>query len=411
VIALRRSELWYYGFFGLPLALVALPIYMYVPQFYAAQFGLSLGLIGTALLFTRLLDAFIDPLIGVWIDRQQKGYSRAIILALPLLAFGFVALFYPSQIIGMKPLVWLVLSLIVVYLGFSLASIAYQSWGASLTQEREQRASLTAVREIFGLVGVIIAATLPVFTSISTLSVFFVLSLLIAAYFLLQHAPQAGKAKTEGMALSELLQPLRNVRFRWLFAIFMLNGIAAAVPATLFMFFTHDRLLLGQYAGAFLMLYFVAAALLMGIWIAIAKRKGEKLSWLVAMSLAIASFVWTYFLEAGDTVEFAIICILSGAALGADLALPPALLAAVIGKAGHIGKHEGVYFGLWNWATKLNLALAAGIALPLLGWLGYQSGTTSVEGLQALAVSYALLPCILKLCAMVVLWRAPLNEI
>lgn len=38
-----------YGLFGLPLALVALPIYVYVPQFYAARFGLSLTLIGAAL--------------------------------------------------------------------------------------------------------------------------------------------------------------------------------------------------------------------------------------------------------------------------------------------------------------------------------------------------------------------------
>jgi hypothetical protein len=71
-------------------------------------------------------------------------------------------------------------------------------------------------------------------------------------------------------------------------------------------------------------------------------------------------------LGVGDIVGFAVICILSGAALGADLALPPVLLAAVIGQAVHIGKYSGTNFGIWNWATKLDMALAAGIALPLL---------------------------------------------
>jgi Na+/melibiose symporter-like transporter len=48
-----------YGLFGFPLALLALPIYVYVPQFYAERFGMSLSLIGSALLVSRVLDAFL----------------------------------------------------------------------------------------------------------------------------------------------------------------------------------------------------------------------------------------------------------------------------------------------------------------------------------------------------------------
>jgi Na+/melibiose symporter-like transporter len=207
------------------------------------------------------------------------------------------------------------------------------------------------------------------------------------------------------------LQPFRNSRFRWLFAVFLLNGIAAAIPATLFLFFTNDRLALPQYAGLFLVLYFIAAALSMPLWVALAKRYGEQRAWLIGMALAIAAFVWAYTLGSGAVAGFAVICILSGFALGADLALPPALLAAVIGHANGIGKHEGSYFGIWNWATKMNLALAAGISLPLLEVLGYTTGTTDAQGLHALAIGYALLPCFLKTLAALLLWRAPLNHI
>ena len=91
--------------------------------------------------------------------------------------------------------------------------------------------------------------------------------------------------------------------------------------------------------------------------------------------------------------------------------MPPALLAAVIGHAGDIGKREGAYFGIWNWATKINLALAAGISLPLLEMLGYQNGSTDPQGLQALALGYALLPCVLKSIAAILLWRAPLENV
>lgn len=402
-----------YGLFGLPLAILALPIYVYVPQFYATRFAISLTAVGSTLLIARILDAFFDPMLGVWIDNQRgtNGYARAISVAIPFMCVGFIALFHPAQSFETRPIIWFLGSLIIVYFGFSLASIAYQGWGAALDQSKSQRTTITSVREACGLIGVIIAAALPTFTDISALSSVFIVSLLIAAYFLLCHAPKPEFLTGASFNLSSLMQPLRNSSFRWLMAVFMLNGIAAAIPATLFLFFTTDRLQLQQYAGLFLIVYFLSAALFMPLWVGLAKRQGEKNSWMIAMSLAIVTFVWAYFLGAGQIAGFSVVCILSGASLGADLALPPALLAAVIDQAGHIRKYSGTYFGIWNWATKLNLALAAGIALPLLQWMGYQIGSNDAGGLHALAVGYALLPCVLKLCALILLWRAPLNHV
>ena len=66
---------------------------------------------------------------------------------------------------------------------------------------------------------------------------------------------------------------------------------------------------------------------------------------------------------------------------------------------GERGQREGAYLGWWNFATKLNLALAAGLALPLLAWFGYTPGARSPEALQTLTAAYCLLPCALKLAA------------
>jgi glycoside/pentoside/hexuronide:cation symporter, GPH family len=76
----------------------------------------------------------------------------------------------------------------------------------------------------------------------------------------------------------------------------------------------------------------------------------------------------------------------------------------VIQRAGHGQRLEGAYFGWWNFATKLNLALAAGIALPLLGVFGYTPGAQDAGALQALTLAYCLLPCGLKLIAASLLW-------
>ena len=71
---------------------------------------------------------------------------------------------------------------------------------------------------------------------------------------------------------------------------------------------------------------------------------------------------------------------------------------------------EGAYFGWWNFATKLNLALAAGIALPLLGAFGYTPGARDADALHALTLAYCVLPCVLKLGAAGLLWTLWLRK-
>ena len=80
-----------YGLLGLPLAMAALPLYVHLPKFYAADLGISLTLVGIVLLSTRVVDALSDPLIGYWSDRtaNRRGFVAA---GLPLLAVGMLAL-------------------------------------------------------------------------------------------------------------------------------------------------------------------------------------------------------------------------------------------------------------------------------------------------------------------------------
>jgi Na+/melibiose symporter-like transporter len=132
------------------------------------------------------------------------------------------------------------------------------------------------------------------------------------------------------------------------------------------------------------------------------------------MAMAIAAFVWAAALNTGELLGYLAVCIASGTALGADLALPSALLAGVIQRAGHGGRAEGAYFGWWNFAIKLNLALAAGLSLPLLAALGYTPGVRDGDALASLTLAYCLVPCALKLAAAILLWRlwmrSPLGE-
>ena len=141
------------------------------------------------------------------------------------------------------------------------------------------------------------------------------------------------------------------------------------------------------------------------MWLAAHRQEEGVAGWDGRLILAL---VQAFSLGPGDTAAYFTICVLSGLGLGADLALPPSLLADVIDEdeKNGVGRSEGAYFGLWNLATKLNLALAAGLSLPLLGAYGYApKAANGPEALFVLSAVYALLPCALKAFAAIALWR------
>lgn len=390
-----------YGALGIALAFVALPLYVLLPNFYAREFGLSLSSLGAILLGARLLDALIDPALGGWADRLfgrsiQKVWRAACAVAF-VLVLGFAGLFFPP-VRGNALLLWALLALIVTYAAYSFVSVVHQSWGARLGGDAPFRARVAAWREAPGLIGVLLASTLPVVAGLPVmLSVFAVL--LALGLWALSLAPQP-MHQVNHLIERDVWQPWRNRRFRALMLIFILNGIASAVPATLVLFFVQDLLQAPKNLEAvFLGVYFIAGALAIPVWMQAVKRIGLAWGWLASMVLSIAVFIWAATLGAGDFWAYAVVCALSGVALGADLAFPSALLTGAIQAQGDHGLHEGAYYGWWNFATKLNMALAAGLALPLLDVFGYTPGARDPQALQALVIAYCVLPCTLKLIA------------
>ncbi|MBS1207889.1 MAG: transporter [Proteobacteria bacterium] len=391
-----------YGLLGLPLAFVALPIYVHIPKLYA-DFGLSLSAIGAVLLLARIWDALIDPLIGVLGDRWGRRRA-AIFAAVPLLAAGFLGLLHPPA--GEASAARLLAMLLVVYLGYSLATVNHHAWGAELSTHAHSRTRIVAVREAFALLGVVLAAALPaalgatLAAGLVRMSWLFVVILLLAAAALLI-VPQV-PVKAAPAVLGALTQALLRPRFQRLLGVFALSGIAAAIPASLVLFFVSDVLQAGPHAGGYLALYFISGAAGLPVWVWLARRIGKLCAWGAGMALSILVFVWAGTLGAGDLMSFALICVLSGLALGADLALPASVLADVIERE---GGGAGSYFGWWNFVAKLNLALAAGLSLPLLSWLGYVPGSAEAQGHVVLAWVYAGVPALLKSLALLLLWR------
>ena len=410
-----------YGALGLPLAFAALPIYVHLPRLYSEFVGLPLALLGTVLLLARLADALVDPWLGTLSDRP--GWRRPIIcLSIGPLMVGLAALFNPGPDAG---LIWLIVSLTLTYLAFSLLSVAYAAWGAELGRDLGERTRLTSSREGWGLVGVISAAVLPALLakefdvglarwswSFPALMVITALATYWAGNQLARRQPLADLDRPAPRPTDSASQSLRlaiaDRPLRHLLLIFLANGLASALPATLVMFYVAHVLAAEHLAGAFLALYFVSALIGLPLWIARARQVGPLVAWRQGMWIAAAGFIVAPFLGAGDLWPFALLCIVTGLALGSDLALPAAVLAQLTDARRPHAPTAGSAFGLWNLVAKLSLALAAGIALPLLELSGFVAGQSN----GALALLYGGLPLFGKLLAIALLshWSGNLSH-
>jgi Na+/melibiose symporter-like transporter len=191
---------------------------------------------------------------------------------------------------------------------------------------------------------------------------------------------------------------------RLFFLTYLLTQIAASLPAVLVLFFVRDYLGAESYTGLFLFLYFVSGAALMQVWFMLSKRLDKYRAWLVSMFLSIAVFIWVIMLQPGDLISYGVICMLSGLALGADLALPTSIIADRI-NARRAESRATQYYGVMAFIPKLALALASGFAFLVLDNTGFVVATQNTQtALQSLLMLYGLVPCMIKLLAAISLW-------
>jgi GPH family glycoside/pentoside/hexuronide:cation symporter len=98
-----------YGLLGLPLAFVALPLYVLLPNHYAREFGMPLATLGAVLLAARLFDAITDPLLGRLSDHLFGRSVRACWVWARCRPWcwrsGMISLFFPA-VRGPDALAW-----------------------------------------------------------------------------------------------------------------------------------------------------------------------------------------------------------------------------------------------------------------------------------------------------------------
>lgn len=410
---IKRSQLLYYGAFAMPVAFAGMPLYVHAPDFYATQYGISLSVLGLILLGLRFFDAVQDPLIGKMGDRFSYRVLPVMIISALILVGGMYALFHP--LVNQPELSFAVAMLFAVS-AYSILSINLNTLGALWSKDEHQKTRITMFRETFGLLGLLLAVSLPSILKqhmpaaeafewmVWILAALFLVTLFLLAVWLAKHPYVKTRTQATKMPAMTLFKRLPAVTKRF-FVIYAISMLASSIPAVLVLFFIRDRLDSEDMAGLFLLLYFLSGAATMWVWQRASIMLGKNQAWMISMILASCCFVWAFFLGVGDVWQFAVICILSGMALGADLALPPSILADHV-QAHGLSDYAATQFSILTFLSKAALAIGSAITLLLLDMVGFvPASANEPHALWALSAAYALIPCFIKLTAAALLYR------
>ena len=414
------------------LAVIGIPVYVYIPKFYTDVVGINVMLLGYILFSVRLFDAVTDPVLGYLSDRTVTKYGRRrpyIALGSIFVALAMFLLFNPPHASPSVETIWFGIFIYTLFLFWTVVTVPYESLGPEITFDYHERTALFGMRDGFLIAGTLAAASSPALvqwlfglesspdgerTKFFWISILYTPLLIGTAWWCVlaikERQPQAHE-KHLGLT-SGLRQVARNRPFMVLLAAYTISAIGNNLPATLILFYV-QYVLQSELADFFLLLYFVTGILFLPGWIYISRRTGKKAAWLVSMGVNSGAFLGVFFLGPGDAWIYGILVFLSGIGFGATLALPSAIQADVIDYDELLTgeRREGQYIGWWSIAKKLAAAVGIGAGLAILGMAGYTPNAEQTQSVQlVLRILYALVPSVLNLVGLVIALAYPISD-
>jgi len=414
------------------LAVVGIPVYVYIPKFYSDVVGVNITVLGYILFSVRIFDAITDPAIGYISDRTRTRFGRRhpyIGAGSIMVALAMFFLFNPPAASASFETVWFGIAIYLLFLFWTAVVVPFESLGPEITFDYHERTALFGLRDGFLIAGTLAAASSPaavqwLFNLTSDAAgeraKFFWIAVIYApllvgtcwwCVFAIKEKQISVEPQTSGL-WRNLCQVGHNRPFVILLVAYTASAIGNNLPATLILFYV-EYVLQSELADAFLMLYFVTGIIFLPAWILISRRTGKKAAWIASMAINTGAFVGVFFLGPGDATIYGILVFLSGIGFGATLAIPSAIQADVIdydelltGK-----RREGQYIGLWSISKKFAAAVGIGLGLSILGVAGYTPNAEQpAEVKMTLRVLYALVPSLCNIVAIIIAFAYPISS-
>jgi GPH family glycoside/pentoside/hexuronide:cation symporter len=412
------------------LAVVGIPIYVYIPKFYTDVVGINITVLGYLLFSVRIFDAFTDPALGYLSDKTHTRFGRRrpyIAVGSIFIALTLYLLFNPPIASPAFTTVWFGICIYSLFLFWTAVVVPFESLGPEITFDYHERTSLFGLRDGFLIAGTLLAASSPAIVQglfdlpanadgerlkFYWLAIFYAPLLIGSCWWCVVAIKEKRKTTSSANLLGGLRDTVRNRPFIILLVSYTISAIGNNLPATLILYYV-EYVLQSNMADFFLLLYFVTGIVFLPGWIYLSRRTGKKKAWLASMVINTGAFIGVFFLGPGDAAIYGVLVVLSGIGFGATLAIPSAIQADVIDYDELLTgeRREGQYIGLWSISKKLAAALGVGVGLAALGMSGYTPNVEQSEQVKLiLRTLYALVPSICNILAFLIAMAYPISS-
>jgi GPH family glycoside/pentoside/hexuronide:cation symporter len=410
---------WRLAGFGapqIPLAALGLPLAVYLPEYYANDLRVPMASVGAAFLLVRMIDIGVDPVVGALMDRTRSRWGRFrpwLAAGAPILMLGVYLLFMAGPGVGAR---YLLGTLAVVYIGFSIAVVGHFSWASTLSSSYDGRSRVFASLQALVLIGILLALALPPAIAHLTTSnsaagmqamgwlVIVTTPLALALAFVSAGERTDVRLQTDAR-LSDYPSLLKNRTVLRLLGVDQSLQLSGQITAVLFFFyFEQVKHFSKADAGLLLLTYFLGGLVGAVIWLKLAKRLGKHRALAAASVFYTVSQSGALLMPAGNMLVGMALMVIAGLPFSAAGVLVRAMLADLGDeqrlKSG--ADRVSLFYALQIGDSKLAAAFAVGLTFPLLALIGFHAtadAANSAQSLIGLRLLFAVVPGVLGLLA------------
>jgi GPH family glycoside/pentoside/hexuronide:cation symporter len=381
-----------YGVGDVGNAVVNAAIQFFLMFFYTEAALIAPALAANALAVGKIWDGINDPLFGWLSDRttSRLGKRRAWMIfgAAPLAVSIMLLWFVPHGLSDVGVFAWIAGTFIFFDTMWTATNVPYYALTAELTEDYDERASLTAYRMVLGVPAYIIGAGLtPVLAGLALFAseragyraVGILYGLLAAAALWIAAAGirerrRVAAARAEAPPWRTLWDTLRNRAFLQLLVAYLLANTAFALIKTLMAYVLTYQFLMEDQVPIVMVLLLLFVALFLFPWKRLAERWNKGPAYALGLAIGGLAVAVTFFLPQGSSPWIYVVAALAGAGFSAQWVFPWAMVPDVV-EIDRLatGEHRGgMYYGVWGLGTKLSDMLgiaAAGWVLQLYGYV------------------------------------------
>jgi Na+/melibiose symporter-like transporter len=390
---------------GLPLAGLVLVFGVYLPRFYV---GLGMGFltVAGAILVVRLIDMWLDPFLGLAMDRTKTPIGRYrpwLLAGAPVVMLGVYKVLMPT---GPASVGALVIWLLVAYAGASMLNLALAAWSAALATSYNERSRLFGWTQGLAVLGAISLSLLPLFTggkivlgkaaSMPAVGWILIIAVPVAIVICALFTPDriAAAAEKPRFSPADYWSAIsRPSMWRIIVADLMLT-LGPGTTAPLYVYFFHDAKGFNIAEVGYLLIFYIGAGLVGApFWGRVARAIGKHRTVQIAcVAYAIAQTVLMALPRvwpghgAIDTLPTVVGMFAVGFCASAFLLLIRAMVADVVDEVRLERGQDlaSLLFSMVTTTTKIGTVITVVIVFPVLQMVGYNGKEGAVNTPQAI---------------------------